>query len=177
MIPEKEKMVRVRPHTCCFTGHREIYDEDRETLRRAVGREIEALIQKGYTSFINGGAVGFDLIAAGEVLRLKARYPKISLLLSIPSKEHEDTRYGTWQEDYNKAKAAATKVEYASELYRPGCEHERNRKMVDWSSAIIVYCRKKSGGSFYTLNYAKEKGLQIIMIDISPKKRLSGAQK
>ena len=49
-----------------------------------------------------------------------------------------------------------------SEHYYNGCMIVRNKFMVDNSSVLLCYNRKNSGGAFYTLNYAKKCGLDII---------------
>ena len=41
---------------------------------------------------------------------------------------------------------------------------ERNRKLVDMSTYCICYLTKATGGTAYTVKYAKKKNLQIINI-------------
>lgn len=45
-----------------------------------------------------------------------------------------------------------------------GCMHKRNRHLVDNSSACISYLTENKGGTFYTVNYAKSKGVEVINI-------------
>jgi uncharacterized phage-like protein YoqJ len=59
--------------TVCFTGHRQIPDEDYEALKDLLCRELEIQIQNGATHFRTGGALGFDTLAALTVLLLKKR--------------------------------------------------------------------------------------------------------
>ena len=40
--------------------------------------------------------------------------------------------------------------------------HKRNRHLVDNSSICICYLTENSGGTFYTVNYAKKQGLTVI---------------
>ncbi len=42
------------------------------------------------------------------------------------------------------------------------CIVKRNRHLVDYSSACICYLNKSTGGTAYTVEYAKKRGLQII---------------
>ena len=42
--------------------------------------------------------------------------------------------------------------------------HKRNRHLVDNSSLCIAYLTKESGGTAYTVNYARQSGLTIINI-------------
>ena len=48
--------------------------------------------------------------------------------------------------------------------YTRGCMHKRNRHLVDNSSACISYLTENKGGTFYTVNYAKSKGVEVINI-------------
>ena len=63
---------------------------------------------------------------------------------------------------YNQILKDVNKVVYASEYYYNGCMQKRNRHMVDNSAFCICYLAKPTGGTFYTANYAKQKGLRII---------------
>ena len=51
-----------------------------------------------------------------------------------------------------------------SEAYTQGCMHRRNRHLVDHSSVCICYLTGSSGGTAYTVNYARKQGLEIINI-------------
>ena len=65
--------------TVCFSGHRPQnlswnFDEDNEEYKRVwyeALNYIERAIQKGYTTFITGMALGFDLMCADIVIYLK----------------------------------------------------------------------------------------------------------
>lgn len=117
-----------------------------------------------YLYFGAGGALGFDTIAAFAVLKLKERYPDIRLILVLPC--FSQTR-GWSQEDieiYDDIKQKADKVVYTSQEYTRGCMHKRNRHLVDNSSACISYLTENKGGTFYTVNYAKSKGVEVINI-------------
>ena len=65
-------------------------------------------------------------------------------------------------DEYERIKAAADKVVYTSEVYYRGCMHKRNRHLMDNSSLCICYLMEDRGGTYYTVNYARENGLQII---------------
>lgn len=154
----------MKEKTCCFTGHREIPSGQRRRIFAKTEEAIEGLIKKGYLYFGAGGALGFDTIAAFAVLKLKERYPDIRLILVLPC--FSQTR-GWSQEDieiYDDIKQKADKVVYTSQEYTRGCMHKRNRHLVDNSSACISYLTENKGGTFYTVNYAKSKGVQVINI-------------
>ncbi len=47
-----------------------------------------------------------------------------------------------------------------NDVYRSGIYHQRNRLMVDNSSLVIAYS-DGTGGSQYTVNYARKQGLGV----------------
>lgn len=67
-------------------------------------------------------------------------------------------------EIYDDIKQKADKVVYTSQEYTRGCMHKSNRHLVDNSSACISYLTENKGGTFYTVNYAKSKGVEVINI-------------
>ena len=140
--------------TCCFTGHRTLPANEREQILSVLTKKIEELINTGIAVFINGGALGFDTLAALAVLGLKSKYPNIKLKIYAPSAEQSDM----WSEDnkriYRYILSRADEVKVLSDKNYPGCMHERNRRMVDDSDCVIAYVKKTSGGSYYTAAYA-----------------------
>ena len=68
--------------------------------------------------------------------------------------------------EYERIKAQADKVVYVSRQYTRGCMHERNRHLVDNSSVCVCYLNRESGGTAYTVRYARERGLEIINLAI-----------
>ena len=74
----------MKNRTCCFTGHRKIPPEDLEQISRRLENILIQLIEKGYKYFGAGGALGFDMLAVQTVLKLKAVYPYIKLILVLP---------------------------------------------------------------------------------------------
>lgn len=148
--------------TCCFTGHRRIPLDQLESVTQRLRDAVIASIKDGYLYFGAGGALGFDTLAAQTVLNLKKDYPQIKLILVLPCK----TQARGWKqediEEYNRIMKAADKVVYTSQDYYSGCMHKRNRHLVDNSSRCICFLNEKTGGTFYTVNYASEHGLMII---------------
>ena len=46
--------------TACFIGHRKLHAKKIESIIYNLNREVERLIQEGVTTFLCGGALGFD---------------------------------------------------------------------------------------------------------------------
>ena len=151
----------MKEKTCCFTGHREIAPSEIAKIKERIKETIETLIGQGIIYYGAGGARGFDTLAAEAVLELKGKYPQIKLILVLPCPDQ--TR--GWKEDdireYNEIKERADKVVYTADHYYNGCMHVRNRHLVDHSQYCICYLTKATGGTAFTVNYAKSKGLVI----------------
>lgn len=154
----------MREKTCCFTGHRELPLWGRRKIASNLEKAIVAQIDKGVRFFGAGGARGFDALAARTVLRLKKQYPDIKLILVLPCL----TQTRGWEakdvEEYEHIKAQADKVVYTSQEYTKGCMFKRNRHLVDNSSVCICYLTKEDGGTAYTVNYARQKGLEVVNV-------------
>ena len=149
---------------CCFTGHRSIDKNDEEKIIHQLEKAVESEIADGALDFYNGAAYGFDLMAAQVVLQMKNKYENIKLYLIIPN-EKQSAKWGEEQiRIYDFVKNNADSVEVLSEHYFRGCMQIRNRMLVDKSDVCICYIRKDSGGTAFTLNYAKKKGLRIVYL-------------
>jgi len=146
--------------TCCFTGHRHL-SVSNEILSARLEKQIIDLIEQGIIYYGAGGALGFDTIAALTVIKLRNQYPNIKLILVLPCKDQTKG----WNDNdisvYNYILSQANKVVYTSESYYPGCMHKRNRHLVDNSSHCICYMEKDSGGTAYTVSYARDSGLTV----------------
>ena len=51
-----------------------------------------------------------------------------------------------------------------SPYYYDGCMQARDRFLVDNADVVVSFLRRKSGGTYYTVNYAATKGVKIIEI-------------
>lgn len=150
--------------TCCFAGHRYIAPQDIEAVYKTTKEVTSMLASKGVKYFGTGGALGFDTIAAQAVLAIKDTHPEIKLILVLPCENQ--TKY--WKQTdidvYNDILAKADKVKYLSKTYYDGCMQKRNRHLVDCSSYCVCYFKEHTGGTAYTVSYAKSKNLKIINV-------------
>ena len=152
----------MKEKTCCFTGHRELPEEQLPQLKQTLFKVIVRLASQGVTRFACGGALGFDTLAAQMVLMVKEAFPQIELLLILPCKTQEKYWPKEDQEIYREILARADRVVFVSETYTQGCMQKRNRLLVEGSSVCVCYCTKKQGGTLYTVRYARQKGLNLI---------------
>ena len=152
----------MRAQTCCFTGHRDIAQDEKQEVKRQLECVLRTLIGKGIRYFGSGGARGFDLMAADVVLQLKKEFPHIRLIMVLPCRNQ--TRGWRWEDirHYERILPQADKVVYVQEKYSPGCMQKRNRHLVNYSSVCVAYCTRDTGGTANTIRYARQKGLKII---------------
>ncbi len=148
--------------TCCFTGHRVIPCDQVPRIQEKTKNTIITLINKGLTFFGVGGARGFDTIAAETIIDLKVQFPHIKLILILPCIEQTKGWSKTEIDKYQDIVKKADKIRLLSSTYYNGCMHVRNRHMVDHSAYCICYCRKTTGGTTYTRDYAIKNRLKVI---------------
>ncbi len=152
----------MRENSCAFSGHRLLgSDFDGELLERIIFR----LIKRGFNTFYCGMAMGFDLFAGETVVKLREQYgDEVRLIACIPHPcQSEKFSYGD-KVRYAALLSQCNEKIIFSDRYVPGCMHARDRYMVDNSSAIVCYLRKTRGGTYYTVNYARMSGLNVIEI-------------
>ena len=158
-----------RETTCFFTGHRLIGAAERARLPGLLSQAIDDMVEKGMDTFIAGGALGFDTLAAEAVIEAGGRHPHIQLVVALPCADQGAARGSrrTWAR-YERIKSQADRVEVLSARYVDGCMQARNRYMVGLSSWCIAYCTRAAGGTASTLRYAFKRGLSIINLARRP---------
>lgn len=147
---------------CCFTGHRDLTPEQSELAVQRLREVIPRLIEEGYADFRTGGAVGFDSLAALQLLEAKAAHPEIKLRLVLPCKDQDRTFSDLQRRIYRYTIGCADSVDYVHESYAPGVMQERNRALVDGSSLCVAFMTRLSGGTHSTVAYARKCGLRVI---------------
>ena len=150
--------------TCCFTGHRVIPTRALPRLVEELKQTLRRLIGEGVRYFGVGGALGFDPLAAETVLRLKGEYPSVRLILVLPCRDQTRGWKAADARRYRDILSRADKVVYTAERYSPGCMHRRNRHLVENSSVCVAYCTRETGGSAYTAEYARQRGLRLVLL-------------
>lgn len=162
------KLLRFRnktePHfgeRCCFTGHRDISDENQDELIQRLKENVLNLYQKGVNTFYAGGALGFDTLAAECVIEVRKTNRDIRLVIVVPCRDQAAKWSSADRERYNTILKLADDVIFLADRYYNGCMQARNRYMVNHSHFCICYLTKPSGGTYYTVSYAEEKELEI----------------
>lgn len=151
--------------TWCFTGHRPDklhgYDKNNITnimLRTAISNAIKLLhLKYGVDNFISGMALGWDLWAALEVIKLQETFPRIQLICAIPCKNHSDNfKNKQDKEDYQYIIESANYVHNVTGIkYFPRCLQIRNEWMVNNSIGQIAGWNGTRGGTYNCIKYAE----------------------
>ena len=147
--------------TACFTGHRIVKKNfDVEELDAA----ILSLIKRGYNVFLNGMALGFDMLSFERVIKFKNTYPDIKLIACVPCSDQSAKYPKNKVVEYEYLLSKADEIIVLSKSYTPTCMKERNVFMVNNSSVCVAYLYKTSGGAYSTAKYAVEKEKEIIYV-------------
>ena len=154
---------------CGFTGHRPeklpwgSREEDPrcQALKTMIAREIEQAADAGADLFCCGMARGCDLYFAEAVLRMKAERPKIRLeaWLGCPEQASlwQEADRIRWQNVLNRC----DNVHVVENYYSDGCLLRRDKAMVDEADELISVWDGSSGGTGWTVRYAKRQGKKL----------------
>ncbi len=160
--------MKIKNNVICFSGHRKLPSKiELTTLVKNIFNEIDNAILEGYDTFLFGACYGFDLICAEQVL-LRKKIIKLSdpnnikLIAVVPFEEQASK----WKE-YDRIKyynilSKCDDVITLNKKYESGCYFQRNRYMVDNSNKLICYFNGSSGGTKYTIEYAKKLSVPIV---------------
>lgn len=148
-------------NTCAFTGHRNIKSNHKQALPNLLQRAINYAYEKGCRRFVAGGALGFDTVAAREVLRFRISHPDVSLVLFLPCLD-QDSGWSMSQKDaYEYILSNADEVKYISENYDKTCMKRRNQSMAEECDIMIAYVSRDYSGSAQTMRMAVASGKEV----------------
>lgn len=151
-------------YSCCFTGHRKL-PSDTVAIINALDRHISEMYNfNGVRRFFSGGAAGFDLLAAEEVLNLKSFCPDIRLTMVLPFPGYNLDWPQRDKKRLSEICPAADEVIYSGDRYQSGIYYKRNRYIVNHSEFCVAYLDRFKGGTFYTVKYALNNSLSIFNI-------------
>ena len=165
----------MKQYTCSFTGHRPFklpygFEEDHPDcvrLKLMLGMEIESLFFKGYDTFLCGMCWGADIWCAECVLEMRRAFPmsRIRLRAVLPFEEHHKGWTSDYQERYFNILSQADACLTVSPSYWTGVYQQRNKYMIDRSDCLLAVWDGQPGGTRNAVEYAKRKGLEVIVFD------------
>ena len=153
-------------YACSFTGHRpERLDLPEAQVIKWLAEQIRQAVGDGYTDFISGMQRGVDIWAAEEVLKLKEEGAAVRLIAASAFEGMEDRWSYDWRARYERILEEADEVTFVSAIPGRRAFFQRNHWMVDRSARLIGVYTGASGGTKETIEYAKKRGLQVVLID------------
>ena len=162
-VPESVK----RQYRCAFTGHRPekvIGSEGRIIVE--LRREIEKAIADGYKVFLTGMSRGVDLWAADIVLELRRYNKDLKLVCVIPFEGMEERWPEDWKKHYELVRKQADFVWVLSDRYSSDAYQKRNQWLVDHAASLIAVFNGSASGTGNTIQYARDTGVQIHIIEV-----------
>ena len=150
----------LRDQTCCFTGHRKLL-EDESTILERTNIYLSRLLQENVRFFWLGGALGFDTLMAMYLLDCRRSHPQIKIYLALPFEGYRSRWSAPQQARAAQIDALVDGIIICSHSPSKWAFLRRNRYMVDQSRYCISYCSKSTGGTAYTIRYAKKDGLTV----------------
>ena len=147
--------------SCAFTGHRHINQKHESSLSDTVLRGIAYAYSKGCRKFLVGGAIGFDTVAAREVIRFKISHGDVALVLVLPCINQSERWSHSQKEMYNYTLSRADEIIYISDEYTPTCMKERNRYLAEHSDILLSYVSRQNSGAAQTVRMARGKCKEI----------------
>lgn len=164
-VPLYDSPVQLSPRrmkTCCFTGHRDLPEGAEEEIILRVSKRLFPLFESGVRYYGVGGAMGFDTLVAKYLIMLrdKNRLP-IKVISVLPFQGYMDRWPEAKRWETKETICRSDKVVYCAKHYSQDIYLIRDRHLVDDSGYCISYCTRTTGGTAFTVKYAKQQGLQV----------------
>ena len=147
--------------SCGFTGHRKIEERHRAKIGPLLLRAISYAYDNGCRTFVTGGALGFDTLAAKEIIRFRLSHPDVRLLIILPCKNQSDSWSDSQISLYEYTLSNADEVEYVSDDYHEGCMKERNSRLAELCDMMIAYVSRPYSGAAQTVRMANKQGKTV----------------
>jgi len=164
------------PITMCFTGHRNIVplghtgspwpDQNsiiknyHEIFVATLTNILRQLNEVNYTTFISGGALGADQLAAQAVINLKKEGRAAHLIIARPFPSQASKWPGKSRVELKRICALADQVvDVSPDPYSPAKMQVRNEWMVNNSNTVMsIWNGAKQGGTWNCMRYALAQG-------------------
>ena len=146
---------------CAFTGHRTIEIRHRDKIADLLLRSISYAYDEGCRTFITGGALGFDTLAAKEVIRFRMSHPDVRLKIVIPCKNQSESWSDSQISVYEYTLANADEIECVANEYFDGCMRVRNQRLADLCDVMIAYVSRSNSGAAQTARMAERAGKTV----------------
>ncbi|MBD5092192.1 MAG: DUF1273 domain-containing protein [Clostridiales bacterium] len=128
-------------------------------------QRFEALIQRGYRTFLCGIDNNFDIICVETLSELKKKYNFIKTIGVLPYRNREANWVDKERIKYRRTLAKVDEFRCIYDRYMgEECVLERNWFMVNNSSILIALYNGLSGGRKSIIDYALRQGLEVTIL-------------
>ena len=146
---------------CAFTGHRRIEERHRNKISDLLVRAINYAYTEGCRCFVTGGALGFDTLAAKEIIRFRMSHPDVIFKIIIPCKNQCESWSDAQISLYEYTLANADEIEYVADDYNDECMRLRNQRLADLCDIMIAYQNRPYSGAAQTVRMATKAGKAV----------------
>lgn len=144
--------------TCCFTGHKNLTQEQAIEALHLLIKRVNELTIEGYTHFISSFANDTDVLLAQIIGSFRYKNKNLVLEAVIPIENKLNS--------LDKIKYALmlyNKVTVIQEQRGHECFQKRNKYMIDNSDVVVtLWDEKTSKEAYNAVNYARSQGKEII---------------
>ncbi len=147
--------------SCSFTGHRIIPENHIEKLEALLRRAIDFAYAEGCRNFYTGGALGFDTMAAKQLINYRMRFSDVRIIVAVPCRTQSERWSYSEREMYDYILSNADEVIFCSDEYTKDCMKKRNEYLAEVCDLLIAYSYKYTSGSAQTVRMATVLGKEV----------------
>ena len=130
-------------------------------LEDLLERAIEFAYSEGCREFYTGGALGFDTMAAKQLIAYRMKHTDLRLIVVVPCENQAEKWSFGDKEIYEYILSSADEVVFCSTEYTKDCMKLRNEYLADTCDILIAYCGRYTSGAAQTIRMAKKKGKTV----------------
>ena len=150
--------------TACFIGHQKLPATKMEQTISKLNTAIERLVEKGVTTFIASGQLGFDQIASFLILAKEEMGYDIHFVLVLPDNGQESRWTTKEKQMYKQLIDMADSIKYVPERGGRNGIKQHVQYMIDGSTCCVCALIHEHSETGRAVNYARERQLEVINV-------------
>ncbi|MEE0913141.1 MAG: SLOG family protein [Ruminococcus sp.] len=142
---------------CCGFGHRDVFENISDQLYNT----LLHIAEQGCKKFYTGGMGEFDKLFSSAVRRTKSMFPDIKLICVKPYMTKDINENGEYLLTLYDDIIIPTEL---ADVHYKAVIQKRNQWMIEESDLLVFYARRKYGGAYDALRYAKRNKKTIVLL-------------